>query len=91
MRITLDERSGPENRYYWSVVVPALARCWQLDRAQAHRRVKAQFNDGLSTATLTTVSFEQLMDALRRYALRVHCIRIPLPLSSGGPENLQMS
>ena len=81
--INLEQRSQEQSAYYFAVVVPALARAWRLGKPAAHARVKDQFMGGQSTASLTTIDFENLMERLRLYARRRHGIQIPLPNFTG--------
>lgn len=71
-------RSLEENGYYHGVVVVRLAKAMRLSPEYAHEWVKLTF-DIQSTATLTTIEFEDLMGRVRTYAKDFMDIDIPLP------------
>lgn len=76
---TVSPRSPEENRYYHSVVVSAIAsQCFRGNKAVAHEWVKITFGIA-STATLTTLEFETLMQDIRDHAKKYWNRTIPLP------------
>ncbi len=73
------QRSVEENKYYWSQVVGRIA-AWNMgnDSDSAHDWIKLTFGIK-STATLTTIEFEDLMQNVRDHALKYWKLEIPLP------------
>lgn len=72
------KRSLAENSYYWGVVIPLLCDWSGFSAEEMHDAIKNKFLFGYdkrhglarigSTATLSTVEFEQLMSEIRMWA-----------------------
>lgn len=80
-------RSLLENNYYWGVVIPTLCDYFGYEPEEMHEALKWQFlrkeekdipTVG-STASLSTVEFEDLMACIRAWALDQFNILIPQP------------
>ena len=81
------DRSNPQNRYYWGVVINLLCECTGYSDAEMHDALKMLFlrvDDRKiptlrSTADLTTVEFEEYLDKVRMWAAEELSCIIPLP------------
>ena len=83
-------RSNNENRYYWGVVVALLGEHFGYRRDEMHEALKFEFlrvdpdNEHplatvRSTASLSTVEFEDFLSTIRQWAAEEYAIQIPLP------------
>lgn len=84
-------RSDAQNRYWWGVVIPALAGCWGCDLQEAHDIVLVEFVGRArevngkaitlpgSTAALNTAQFNELIKAVQQHAAAEHGVYIPDP------------
>lgn len=72
------QRSDAENKYYHGVVVKEIALFKGWRPSSAHAWIKATFGVE-STATLSTVEFEQLMDDVRSHVYKYWKLDILLP------------
>jgi hypothetical protein len=82
------DRSNRQNKYYWGVVIQILSDAWGWeDPEELHEAIKIKFlliedrplKSVKSTASLSTVEFEDLMTRIRVWAQSEHNIRIPAP------------
>jgi len=71
-------RSLEENAYYHGVIVQDVAEYKHWGVSKAHLWIKNMW-DVDSTALLTTVEFEELMENVRMYCLLHWDLEIPLP------------
>lgn len=80
-------RTLNENNYYWGVVIPTLGDYFGYEPEEMHEALKWQFlrkeekdipTVG-STASLSTTEFENLMSAIRVWALTEFNVSIPQP------------
>ena len=78
--------TGNQNGYYWKVVIPMLSDHFGYDPDEMHHAIKTKFlriggTDELpkvkSSAKLTTIEFEDLMEEIRIWALAEFNILIP--------------
>jgi hypothetical protein len=84
-------RSAAQNRYWWGVVIPVLAECWQCSHQDAHDRVTLEFVGQAreiggkaltvpgSTSALSTSQFNQLVQSVQQYAAFEYGKNIPDP------------
>ena len=81
------ERSNPQNRYYWGVVINLLCETTGYTPEEMHEALKMLFlKDNTrkiptlrSTTELTTIEFEDFLEGVRVWAAsELNCI-IPLP------------
>lgn len=71
-------RTIEENCYYWGCVLEFIMFHKGWTQAQAHQWVKDTF-DIESTAILTTIEFEELMENVRQHVKRFWNLEINLP------------
>ena len=71
-------RSIEENKYYHGVVVKDIAEFKKWTNTETHEWVKETFGID-STATLTTIVFEDLMDDVRYHVYLYWGLEIALP------------
>lgn len=91
LRQEKSKRSLDQNAYYWGVVVEILRDHFGYETYEAeevHDGLKLIFlriheREGLetmrSTTKLSTVEFEDYLEKIRRWAIKEHNCRIPLP------------
>ena len=80
-------RSMPQNRYYWGVVIPILSREIGYNREETHQALRIKFlskKDGtiptaLSTTELSTTGWEDYMRDIRMWASSFLQCYIPQP------------
>lgn len=81
----VDEKSN-QNGYYWAVVIPVLADQFGYNPDEMHQALKHKFlriggTDELpkirSTASLSAIEWENLMEQIRIWALSEYDINIP--------------
>lgn len=83
------QRSNEQNRYYWGVVVKILSEEWGWLSDDLHDALKWHFlrvpgENGLpdragSTASLSTIEFEDYLEKVRVWAITEYEIYIPQP------------
>lgn len=100
VRVTVERfrnrRSSEQNRYYFGVVVPAIAKkIGEPDLEAVHEMLKAEFNYEMlvigdremrkpkSTAKLETMEFAQYMEKVRMWAAQFLELYIPDPNEVG--------
>lgn len=71
-------RSLDANAYYHAVVKPSIADSLGISLIDAHRWIKKHFKIK-STASLSTIKFEELMSDIRLYSLNTFGVEIQLP------------
>lgn len=89
LRVPRRDRSSPQNRYYWGVVVALLAECFGYTAEEMHEALKLHFllreqaGKALptvgSTAAMNTQEFEDYLQSVRQWAAVEHGVVIPMP------------
>lgn len=96
VRVTVERyrnrRSDPQNKYYWSVVVPAIGEViGEDDKEAVHDFLKNELNYEIvaigdkeirvpkSTAKLNTMEFKQYLERVQRWASEFLSLYIPGP------------
>ena len=84
-----DQRTIPQNRYYWGVVIAILAEEFGYTKDECHEALRYQFlripgENGLPdkilhTSDLDTIAFNEYLENIRRWALIEYGIYIPEP------------
>ncbi len=87
------QRSMPQNKYYWGVVLEILSDCTGFTPEEMHHVLKAKFNPvqktfkatgetflmGKSTTELNTEEMEKYLEQIRIFAVQELDCLIPLP------------
>jgi hypothetical protein len=68
MQLDSPPRTEEQLAWYWAAVVPAFAAYWDVEAAEAHRRLKDLANYGRSTTTLTRRGWSDFLDRCQRLA-----------------------
>ena len=101
--VTIEEprnnRSGLQNRYYWGVVIDMIHDHTGMGKEDIHAYLKKKFvmkyavqNPNLITTTsLSTLEFEDLMEEIRLWANEEQGILIPKPNESGFYTRTEMA
>jgi hypothetical protein len=87
VRVHRDQRTSPQNRYYWGVVVTLLADHLGLEKQELHESLKLKFlvinpdaplPVARGTSELDTAEFADYVERCRRLAAELGCV-IPAP------------
>jgi len=81
------QRTGPQNRYYWSVLVKFISEETGFDKETTHAKLGERFRKVTdkgtpyveSTTKLTTKQMEEMNENIRRWGAEFLNLNLPLP------------